>query len=396
MSLRTTAALCLRCCASPSNRCPTAGTSCTGGCARAPALARFRSCAGGAFQLAQNHVRVRSLRRARASVPVAARRGASAGAAVCGSASRTAATVHRSSGQQQQPLDHVAQLAHVARPGVALQLLHSFRLERLRASSRSAARPGARNVRQRRNVVERSRSGGRSSGKTKMRWYRSWRKAPCLTSSSRLRCVATITRTSTAIGAVAADAFHLAFFEHAQQLGLHHQRHVADLVQEQRAAVGLLELARGAACARPVKDPFSCPKSSDSISSRGHRGAIQRDERPVAPRAAFVQRARDQFLAGAGFAENTDARLAGRHAIDLGHHAPHGFARRARFRACRRAGAAAGFPPRAARSFSTLSTVSSSLSVESGFSRKSTAPSRVARTAISILAWPGNHHDRRW
>ncbi len=32
--------------------------------------------------------------------------------------------------------------------------------------------------------------------------------------------------------------------------------------------------------------------------------------------------------------------------------------------------------------------VSSSLSVESGFSRKSTAPRRVARTAISIFAWP--------
>ena len=39
-------------------------------------------------------------------------------------------------------------------------------------------------------------------------------------------------------------------------------------------------------------------------------------------------------------------------------------------------------------SLSTLSTVSSSLSVESGFSRKSTAPSRVARTAISMLACP--------
>ena len=32
--------------------------------------------------------------------------------------------------------------------------------------------------------------------------------------------------------------------------------------------------------------------------------------------------------------------------------------------------------------------MSSSLSVESGFSRKSSAPRRVARTAISILAWP--------
>src|SRR6266576_3351024 len=35
-----------------------------------------------------------------------------------------------------------------------------------------------------------------------------------------------------------------------------------------------------------------------------------------------------------------------------------------------------------------FSTVTSNLSVESGFSRKSSAPSRVAFTAISILAWP--------
>ncbi len=39
-------------------------------------------------------------------------------------------------------------------------------------------------------------------------------------------------------------------------------------------------------------------------------------------------------------------------------------------------------------SFSAFSTVSSSFSVEIGFSRKSRAPRRVARTAISMCAWP--------
>ena len=37
---------------------------------------------------------------------------------------------------------------------------------------------------------------------------------------------------------------------------------------------------------------------------------------------------------------------------------------------------------------SAFSTVSNSLSVEIGFSRKSMAPSRVAFTAISMCAWP--------
>ena len=45
-------------------------------------------------------------------------------------------------------------------------------------------------------------------------------------------------------GAVSADAFDLALFQHAQQLGLHGERHVADLIEEQRAVVGLLELAQ--------------------------------------------------------------------------------------------------------------------------------------------------------
>ena len=46
--------------------------------------------------------------------------------------------------------------------------------------------------------------------------------------------------------------------EHAQQLDLHLERHVADLVEQERAALGQLELARvAAACLAPVKAPAS-------------------------------------------------------------------------------------------------------------------------------------------
>ena len=41
----------------------------------------------------------------------------------------------------------------------------------------------------------------------------------------------------------AADAGELALLQHAQQLGLGVERHVADLVEEERAAARLLELA---------------------------------------------------------------------------------------------------------------------------------------------------------
>ena len=42
---------------------------------------------------------------------------------------------------------------------------------------------------------------------------------------------------------LAADAIELAFRQHAQQARLQRRGHVADLVEEQRAAVGLLEAA---------------------------------------------------------------------------------------------------------------------------------------------------------
>ena len=50
-------------------------------------------------------------------------------------------------------------------------------------------------------------------------------------------------RTSTRTGLRAADALELALLQHAQQLRLQLERQLADLVEEQRAAVGQLELA---------------------------------------------------------------------------------------------------------------------------------------------------------
>ena len=50
-------------------------------------------------------------------------------------------------------------------------------------------------------------------------------------------------RTSTFTELVAADRPDLAVLEHAQQLALEAEAHVADLVEEERAAVRLLEEA---------------------------------------------------------------------------------------------------------------------------------------------------------
>ena len=56
-----------------------------------------------------------------------------------------------------------------------------------------------------------------------------------------------------------------------------------------------------------------------------HRGAIERDKRAGRARTLLVQRARHQLLARAGFAIDANAGFAGGHALNLRHHAAHGF-----------------------------------------------------------------------
>ncbi len=71
---------------------------------------------------------------------------------------------------------------------------------------------------------------------------------------------------------IAADPLELALLKEAQQLDLDRERDLADLVEEQRALVGLLEPALALRCA-PVKAPRSWPNSS--LSSRVSASAAQ-------------------------------------------------------------------------------------------------------------------------
>ena len=96
----------------------------------------------------------------------------------------------------------------------------------------------------------RSRSGGKRRRTTLSRCSRSSRNSPCRTRSSRFWCVAAMMRTFAAQRRVAADAVVLAVREHAQQPHLQVGGHVADLVEEQRAAFGLLEAAAAHRSAR--------------------------------------------------------------------------------------------------------------------------------------------------
>ena len=113
--------------------------------------------------------------------------------------------------------------------------------------------------------------------------------------------LAAITRQSTLTDVVGADALDAALLQGAQQLDLHRHRHALDLVEEQRAAVGVLELADAA--------PRRAGEGADLVAEQfavdqvlRQAAAVQRNEMAAPPLAVVVQAARHQVLAGAGLA----------------------------------------------------------------------------------------------
>ena len=111
-----------------------------------------------------------------------------------------------------------------------------------------------------------------------------------------------MTRKSTLIGRDAADAGQFLGLQHAQQVDLHLGADGADLVEEQRAAVGHLDLAlapvlgagegalsRGRTARSPAGSPGSAPQLTATIGK-------------VAPLAVGVDGAGDELLAGAALA----------------------------------------------------------------------------------------------
>ena len=114
-----------------------------------------------------------------------------------------------------------------------------------------------------------------------------------------------------------ADRAHRALLDRAQQLDLHRQRQLADLVEEQGAAVGRLEQAflvgAGAGeAALAVAEELALHQLGRD------RAAVDRHERPGRARAQAVDVARDDLLAGARFAVDEHRRLVARELFGLG------------------------------------------------------------------------------
>jgi hypothetical protein len=120
----------------------------------------------------------------------------------------------------------------------------------------------------------------------------------------------------------AADAVEAPLLDHTEQLGLERGAELADLVEEERASVGLFEAAlalRGGAGERAL-----LVAEELRLHQRvGDRGAVDGDEGPRRALAGGVDRARDQLFAGAALAEDEDVDVARGDAIDLAEHGDH-------------------------------------------------------------------------
>jgi hypothetical protein len=100
-----------------------------------------------------------------------------------------------------------------------------------------------------------------------------------------------------------ADPLDRAFLQEAQQLDLELQRNVAHFIQEQRAAVGLLDLALGGLHRAGESALFVAEQLAFQQVFRD-RGAVDRHKGAAGPARSLVQPARQQFLAGAAGASS--------------------------------------------------------------------------------------------
>ncbi len=119
-----------------------------------------------------------------------------------------------------------------------------------------------------------------------------------------------------------ADRAHGALLDRAQQLALHRQRQLADLVEQQGAAVRGLEEAL-AVLGGTGEGALAVAEELGLEQGLGDRTAVDRDEGLRRPRALRVDRARDELLAGAGLAADQHRRHAARDLVDQRAHLLH-------------------------------------------------------------------------
>ena len=222
-------------------------------------------------------------------------------------------------GQNDRPLHRVLQLADVAGPRISLQLLDGGRRQRRHLLLHLAAKTLDECARQNRNIVRAIAQRRNRDGKHRQPEVQIFAEqfggdagAQRLVGGRHDPHVH-LQRDG------AADTLEPPLFERAENFGLQPQRQIADLVEEQRAAVRELELAR-LARHRAGKGALLMPEQLGFQQVVGNRRAIDRDKRPVGPIAQRVERAREQLLARAAFPLKQHGGVGARRALQRHNH----------------------------------------------------------------------------
>src|SRR4051794_9695875 len=219
-------------------------------------------------------------------------------------------------GHDERAIDHVAQLADVARPLVLLQRLDEVRFDRLDLLLFRLIQLLQEEVREERDVFEALAQRRDLDGEHVQ---------PVVEVLTHLAVDNRFLRIAVRCGddarfdvdlLVAADAPELPFFEHAEQLDLQLDRHLSNFVEEDRTALGDFEVALAAfdcvrECALLVAEDFGLDQR------RRDRAAIEGDERLRAPARQRVDGVGDDFFARSRLTDDKDVRVGVRDHLDL-------------------------------------------------------------------------------
>ena len=115
---------------------------------------------------------------------------------------------------------------------------------------------------------------------------------------------------------------NVAFLQHAEELGLETGGDLADLVEQQRAAVGQLESPAAEAIGAGER-AFLVAEQFAFQQMLAEGGAVDGQHRPIAAGGGGMDGAGDDFLARAAFAADHDGGAAASHQLDLAFHLGH-------------------------------------------------------------------------
>src|ERR1051326_6120480 len=219
-------------------------------------------------------------------------------------------------GHDERAVDHVAQLAHVAVPLVLLQRLDEVGVDVLHLLLFRLVQLLQEEMGEERDILEALAQRRHLDGEDVEAVVEVLAHLPVLNGLLRIAVRRGDDARIDVDLLVAADAPELALLEHAQELDLQLDRHLRDLVEEHRPALGQLEVALAALDG--VRERALLMAEDLRLDQRRRdRAAVEGDERFVAPARKRVDRVRHDLLARARLADDEDVRVGVRDHLDL-------------------------------------------------------------------------------